>query len=156
MVKIMSDVEVDFLSFELLLKKYLLLLKPKRILEWGPGRSTELMLQTCKYAHITTIEHDPEWFTKFKDWFRENGNVTVLFLRGSLYWTFPLRGEKHDLVFVDGFCDYRVDCLKTAYQVVTGKGVVILHDSQRSKYDEGKRLFKLVEEEDGTAVMEKP
>lgn len=131
-------------------------LNPERILEWGPGESTLLMLHTCPNARIWSIEADKKWHKIYTIKFVNYPTVFIKYATAPRYWLLPLEMKKaFDLIFVDGTCDYRVNCLKTAAQVLSDDGVVILHDSERQKYSEGIALFEKVEESDGTLVMKK-
>lgn len=145
-----------FNSFKFLLLKYLAKLNPKMILEWGPGESTRIMMDSCPEANIYTIENDKGYHKIYTIRFSAHSNVFVKYAEAPKYWEMPLGwNKKFDLIFVDGFCDYRVNCLKTASQLVTDEGVVLLHDSERAKYDEGVALFEKIEEVDGTLALKK-
>jgi len=146
------------MSYMSLLEKWCKLIKPKRILEWGPGDSTLFMRNWCPDAEITTVEH-LEWY--YNDWKKrmQKNNIKTLFFKGTekiapdKYCNPPLKG-KFDLIFVDG--RRRVDCLYTAAKHIYKFGVVILHDSERPEYNEGKNIFEIIEERDGTCVMKLP
>lgn len=145
-----------FYSFKQLLHKYLKQVDPKYILEWGPGASTFLMIRTCPAARIWSIEADMKWHKIYALKFSNYPNVFIKYAEAPRYWTMPLEwNRKFDLIFVDGTCDYRVNCLKTALQVVAEGGVVLLHDSERTKYAEGVALFDNVEEVNGTLCLRK-
>lgn len=152
-----EDGSAPFLSFVPLLRKYLDLTKPKMILEWGPGASTEIMTRRCPNALIHSIEHDIHYYAQSQERLKGNHNIHIYFIpleKG--YSTAPLRFPEcgqFDFVFVDG--RRRVECLKTGLKVTTPNAVIMLHDSERPEYTEGKRLFRIVEESDGTAVMRK-
>jgi len=140
-----------FLSFEKLLRKYLRLIKPRRILEWGTGYSTTIMAEECPNAKIDTFEHDEKWFyLHYNKYHRQLPNVTFhLRPLEEGYVTCP--SSQYDLIFIDG--RERVRCMQTARKIVSATGVVILHDSERERYASGKALFRIIEEKDGTAVM---
>jgi predicted O-methyltransferase YrrM len=140
-----------FLSFERLLRKYLRLMKPKRILEWGVGHSTRIMVEECPSSTIDSIEHHSYWFHKYQETLKTYPNKVNLYYvpLDKGYATFPC--QKYDLIFIDG--RRRVECMQTSKRVVSKAGVVILHDSERERYATGKALFTLIEESDGTAVM---
>lgn len=144
-----------FLSYERLLRKYLRSRKPDLILEWGTGNSTMMMLEERPEAEIHTIDHDPLWFSRWRDELKGFPNVCVYCVPlTENYYLVPLAFKQagcFDFVFVDG--RQRVNCLKVAKKVIKSDGVVILHDSERARYRDGKALFKIIEEETGTAVM---
>lgn len=146
-----------FQSFRFLLTKYLHIIDPKNILEWGPGESTRIMLDACPEAVIFSMEHDKKYHRIYSLKFSRKQNVFIRFADGDDYRNLPenLQNKKFDLIFVDGNCDDRVACLRTAHKVLADDGVVLLHDSERSKYAEGVKLFKKIEENDGTLAMTK-
>lgn len=137
------------LSYTPLLTAYLSKVQPRRMLEWGPGYSTLLMMQEAPQAEIYTVEHDPRWYDY---WQPQLTTVNLSYIPLGEYATAPLTWGLFDLIFVDG--RNRVECLKTARKILAPNGVVILHDSQRERYREGKHLFRIVEESDRTAVMQ--
>ena len=146
-----------FGSYERLLRKYMNLKNPRVILEYGPGFSTEIMAEYPN-TQIISIEHDPVYFADARNRWRVTQKVSVVHLNyreGYVGFAEGLK-LKFDLVFVDGFCDWRVDCLKHAVNVLAPDGIVILHDSEREKYAEGRLPFELIEESEGTAVFKLP
>lgn len=143
-----------FNSFEPLLRKWLQKIHPVCILEFGPGRSTEIMIEECPSARIYSLESDPGWYRKYFNHYKDNPNVNVILVPETFLADAPRSWKKmYDFIFVDGLCDMRVNCLHTASMLLLFHGVVILHDSERAKYSEGVELFEKVEESDGTLVM---
>lgn len=135
-----------FYSYIPLLAKYLRIIAPKRVLEWGPGESTRIIQQLCPDAQIVTIENNPAYA----------GSGIILLSTKEAYVSYPLGlGKKFDFIFVDGFDDWRPDCLDVAHEVVADDGVVLLHDSERSWYREAVEKFCILEENDGTVVLKK-
>ena len=134
--------------------------RPVRILEWGPGRSTEEMLRLCPNAHILSIEHDKRWYERWRLALDVNGRLELTLLNHTLspardtgYATYPLRHSKggFDLVFVDGRS--RCDCLVVARLALRPKGIVILHDSERKAYREGVDYFEWHRDVPGLRTM---
>lgn len=145
-----------FNSFEPLLRKWLRKVQPSQILEFGPGKSTAIMVEECPAAKIYSLETDLEWYKKYYDIFAENPKVVIVHVSPALLADLPRSWKKmFDLIFVDGLCDKRVACLRTASQLLSSDGVVLLHDSERAKYRLGTELFERVEEADGTLVMKR-
>ena len=145
-----------FNSFEPTLRKWLREINPKQILEWGTGRSTEIMTEECPTAKISSLESSQRWYKHYFTKYRYSKYVNVIFVPPKLLADLPRSWNKmFDLVFVDGLCDMRVACLRTASVLVYRDGVVILHDSERPKYAEGVALFDKIEEKDGTLVMKR-
>ena len=152
------------LSFKPLLEKWCKKIEPKRILEWGPGISTEDMFYHCPTAEIISIEHQKKYYDEWKEKLPPTIDLRLIedddvhFNKGKVkeedampnYTNPPVKG-KFDLIFVDGRC--RVKCMKFAKKVLNNGGVVILHDSDRGYYDEGIKLFRVIDDEDGTVCL---
>lgn len=129
--------------------------QPRTVLEWGPGDSTLLIAGKCPHARIVSIEHSPHWFQACQSRFAQAGlkNVELHWVAYSLspgrskgYATWPLRRKleqsgpsSFDLIFVDGRA--RCDCLVVARQLLSERGLVVLHDCERSNYQPGWKLF---------------
>ena len=151
-------------SFASLLKKYCLSRKPMRILEWGPGESTEMMIEWCPEAEIYTMEHISKWYDHWSKKFSKMKTINNLFMflveapennREDILWghyTQPELFKKFDLIFIDG--RERVRCMKYAKKMLSGGGVVILHDAHRGEYQKGIELFKVIDKDHDTVVME--
>ena len=139
-------------SFRTILKKWCEEIKPKNILEWGPGISTQLMEEVCPKATIYTFEH----LKQYSDYWKVLLKSTVFLVEDLDRYCKAdniLFETKFDLIFVDG--RRRVDCLRTALKLIRDDGVVILHDAERNEYNEGIELFDKVEYDDGTVVLKK-
>lgn len=134
-------------SFEGLLAHVCQAKRPKDVLEWGPGRSTKVILASAPDAEILTIEHNEKWFRKAESEFGTHPNVEVrhrvLSMKGGRstgYVNYPVwrameDGQglaRYDLVFVDGRS--RFDCLVAAKMLLRPGGVVMLHDAHRKNY----------------------
>lgn len=143
----MSNGSAPFNSYKTLLTKYLKQIKPSRILEWGPGGSTKLMLAHSD-ANIISYEHNPKYYDVAKKKF---GNKIDLRLAEEEEYYNPDVTGKFDIVFIDGH--WRIECLEFAKTVLSDKGVVLLHDSGRSCYKKGTDLYKRIEEVDGTLCL---
>ena len=142
-------------SYYPLMVKWLDIIKPKRILEWGPGLSTQVMRERCPKANIISIEHQKKYYDIAMDQLR--GLNIQLFLieeneNSSMpnYTNPPVFGF-FDFIFVDG--RHRVDCLKTSMKLIKKNGIIMLHDAERLEYQRGINLFKKVDEGDGTVCL---
>lgn len=150
-----NDPETGSWSFESLLRKYLREIQPKQILEWGPGVSTVIMNKEMPNALIHTIEHSPIWASRWRAKLPASVQIIEIPL-GDSYSRAPLSwGIQYDLIFVDGERSTRNKCLAIALQLLSDRGVVILHDSDWKEYTSGKSLFRVIEESRRTAVMVK-
>ncbi|WP_078381386.1 O-methyltransferase [Sutcliffiella halmapala] len=145
-------------DFENTLRKWLREIKPKKILEYGPGYSTKIMLQECPDAQITSIEHHIKWYEKAKKQFGKKINLVFEKTSGykSHYACWPLMQNKvpeYDLIFIDG--RRRVECLAVGLEVLNTNGVIILHDAERKEYQHGIALYDVVSNEVRTKVLKK-
>ncbi len=129
-------------------------LAPRRILEWGPGDSTILLANACPQANILSIEHDVRWYERIRQRTAASPRIEIAHVphmlplgRSAGYVTYPLRrllraGRElayYDLIFVDGRS--RCDCLTVAWLLLATRGVVVLHDAERSNYHDGLHVF---------------
>ena len=114
----------------------------KRLLEFGPGDSTQAFLD-LGVEHITTCEHIDKWFEVAKERFANDPRVRVLKFTDEFPVTVEgLGDETFDLAFVDtpqGYAAMRKkhpgyeDCsrLNTCLFAVERAPVVLLHDAYR-------------------------
>lgn len=127
-----------FHSFEGPLSEALAAVRPDEMLEWGPGRSTELMLAGgAEGSRLVSIEHDPRWVgeirTKLGTVERWDLRQVPCTDRDSSYATCALDlGRKFDLIFIDG--RRRVECLLVALRVVRKGHLILMHDFCRKNY----------------------
>ena len=142
-----------FDSYKDLLIHVCTLFQPKNILEYGPGGSTALFLEYSD-AHIHSIENEYRWFEEARHKFEGNDRVTLHYIKDHDEYVSSDFGLKYDLIFVDGLCAWRVDCMKTAIGKLAPEGYVVLHDSERHIYNEGKALYKEILEIDGTTLYQ--
>lgn len=129
-----------------LLTEVLLNLKPENCLEWGSGFSTVYFPPLLGDAKWTSIEHNEEWYHIISKE-NTNPNVEVVLVKpdnepytdpkkdGS-YDDFKSYIEKpqgtFDFIFIDGRA--RKDCVKKAHELISDRGVVVLHDANRTHY----------------------
>ncbi|HPM31869.1 MAG TPA: hypothetical protein PLJ60_16155 [Chryseolinea sp.] len=146
----MKSKELDIIT-EIITK-----LQPTTCFEWGSGFSTLMlpgMLPDMKYWH--SLEHHKEWY-EFIVKENKDPRVTIslvepddaeyMKLKGKYdlkkegiyedfktYIEFPTTlNKKFDFIFIDGRA--RKECLKKAFDLVTDRGVVIVHDANRDDY----------------------
>ncbi len=123
--------------------------QPLRCLEWGAGYSTlyfPTLLPTAAQWHA--IEHNTDWAARIASLNRK-ANVMVhriaptnshwqgdgTPLEFEQYLKFPQQFHPFDLIVVDGRA--RKACLDTAPSLLSDRGVVILHDANRTAYHAG-------------------
>lgn len=147
-----------------LIRDVLIKLQPRICLEWGCGYSTVHFTRFLpKDSKWIAIEHDQNWSSTVQQQisllsrFHRRRNVTVNYVKQNQYpWTdkdgdgagtdladyiqFPDKFKPFDFVLVDGRA--RKECIKKAYELIGDKGVVILHDANRTSYHQFFGLYK--------------
>lgn len=110
--------------------------KTMRVFEFGCGNST--LWYGKKVLSVVALEHDVHWFNKIKSISPKNVKLNHVDLTdGSKYSQFLSTLEcKFDLIIIDG--RDRVNCIKNSLDSLSDKGVIILDDSERDSYKEGK------------------
>lgn len=138
-------------SFKFALYKALDAMKPKTVFEYGPGTSTSIMAIYPSIELIDSVEHNLQWFNKWKWEMPEN--VKLIYQpQMELYPETPGRLEKYDLIFVDG--REREKCLYVAKHRLNESGFVILHDAERPNYREMIETYKYkFWQDDGHTVL---
>ena len=150
----------EFHSYEPHLTRVCQTLQPRLAFEWGPGRSTELILAHSS-ADIFALEHDENFYQTLVKQFAGNPRVNLVHRPTGIpyggsqeYATYPLYLDRlFDLIVIDG--RQRCDCLTVAALVLEPNGIVLLHDSERPNYHAGYRFFESVEDLDGTTLLRK-
>ena len=120
--------------------------QPLRCLEWGAGFST-LYFPTLLPASVQwqAIEHNAAWAARLKS-INQSDNIKIHEVApdnknwqgdGSYedfkhYLEYPRQLAPFDLIIVDGRA--RKHCLEMATSLLSERGVVILHDANRSQY----------------------
>jgi tRNA A58 N-methylase Trm61 len=128
-----------------------------RVLEWGMGGTTVWLAERLPpAATLTSIEHCPKWFYSVEKQIGKMQSVRLLLREPTgvvgrnatkeeenekPLWSYirAVNGEEFDVIIVDGYA--RSACLKEAKKMLSSKGVVFLHDSQRDWYDQAKSIF---------------
>ena len=156
------DKAYELSSYAAILRKYLRMKQPKKILEWGPGISTRIMAAEVPDAEIYSIEHDVQWFERLQD-LQNNSKVHLFCIPlGDNYLKFPASlGLKFDLIFVDGeavsipvdSANFREKCLAESPFLLQDNGLVVIHDSNTAWYGNTRFCFETIEEADRTAVL---
>jgi hypothetical protein len=111
------------------------LTKDLNLFEFGSGYST--LFYAKKVKAVTSVEYDEKWLHIIKSQLPDN--VNIIFKQqdvdGDYCRVINSTGEKYDVVIVDG--RDRVNCIKQSISALTSKGVILLDDSQRKRYQEG-------------------
>ncbi|MFZ4862637.1 FkbM family methyltransferase [Sphingobacterium sp. Mn56C] len=104
-----------------------------RLFEYGAGNSTLYFSKIVNF--VRSIEHDKAWYEQVKASFAENVHISLLPLTNQVYEKAILAEEGYfDIILIDG--RNRVACIKNAIQKLSPQGVIILDDSERTKYGE--------------------
>lgn len=105
------------------------------LFEFGSGYSTYFYANKVK--SVISVEYDEKWFQIFKA--DRPANVELIFkekdIDGNYCRVINTTGKQFDVVIVDG--RDRVNCVKQAILALSSRGVILLDDSQRDKYQEG-------------------
>lgn len=113
--------------------------KSMDIFEYGSGNST--LWYSKKVNSVISIEHDKKWFEKINKSMPENVNIYYQELvYGGEYSTFSNKlNKKFDIVIIDG--RDRVNSIKSAINSIKEQGIIILDDSERDTYQEGRNFL---------------
>ena len=111
------------------------LTKDLNLFEFGSGYST--LFYAKKVKTVTSVEYDEKWLNIIKSQIPEN--VSIIFKRedvdGDYCRAIGATEDQYDVVIVDG--RDRVNCIKQSMSALSSKGVILLDDSQRERYQEG-------------------
>jgi len=131
---------MNFSIIELLHEK---LTKEQDLFEFGSGYSTHYYAKRVK--SVTSIEYDERWYNQIRN--DIPSNVELIFQaydQGNRYcMTITEQDKSYDVVIIDG--RDRVNCFKQALAKLSSSGVILLDDSQRSRYSE---VFELATKND--------
>jgi len=111
------------------------LMKPERVLEWGPGQTTHAFLMGDPNLNVVTYESEPKWSKEYQKQLKEKDEsmydrvawVTVVD-KAELYTNPNFPDNTFDMVLIDGI--FRITCLPSAHRLVKPGGIVLIHDSQ--------------------------
>ena len=120
-------------SFTPFLYRFIILTDPKTVLEWGPGNSTHLFLNTSKDVKVFSYEHAEEWYTHWTNElmkeFGDRCNITLA-TDEKEYVSPDFPEETFDIIFVDGI--WRDQCIKNNIKLLKKEtGTLMMHDSHR-------------------------
>lgn len=105
------------------------------IFEYGCGFSTRFYAERVK--HVTSVEHDQAWYEHIK--LHMPANVTLKYHplnTGDTYSnSISAEDTSFDFIMVDG--RQRVACIKKSLPSLSKRGVIVLDDSLRERYQEG-------------------
>ena len=109
--------------------------KDLTLFEFGSGYSTRFYANRVKA--VTSLEYDDHWYQLLKSQVSEN--VNLIFrpedVDGEYCRVIAEQKQKFDVVVVDG--RDRVNCIKQSLAALSDRGVILLDDSQRERYNDG-------------------
>ena len=132
-------------------------LRPQNCLEWGSGYGTMYFPSLLEGgAKWTAVEHNKEWAEKVQE-MNKRPNVSIFHVApNSSKWTdpdndgayadlkdyieFPEKFGAFDFILVDGRA--RIECMKKTLSLLSEKGVLVLHDANRTYYHKTFDLFR--------------
>jgi precorrin-6B methylase 2 len=104
------------------------------LFEYGSGASTSYFSK--KVQTVVSVEHDEQWFNLVKT--NLPNNVTLIFeplnTNGTYCRLIHQFNNKFDIVLVDG--RDRVNCIKESISKLSERGIIILDNSNRERYNE--------------------
>ena len=100
-----------------------------RVLEFGSGHSTVWFAEMG--CVVTSIEHDQDWFLAVQGWLAERDLKANVMLQspGTFATAAFSLDDVFDLVFIDGYSKYRMDCLMASKDKIRSGGLIVLDDS---------------------------
>ena len=114
--------------------------KEMSVFEYGAGGST--LWWASRVKDVVAVEHDRQWFDKVLKALPANVDLHHVKLEygGAYCRTVAAYRERFDIVVVDG--RDRVNCIKNCLTALKQRGVVILDNSERNEYTEGKKYLQ--------------
>jgi hypothetical protein len=115
--------------------------KNMKVFEFGSGNST--LFFGKKVQKVVSVEHDLEWYEKISIISPKSVEIVYSELEYNGDYCRMIRNynEKFDIIFIDG--RDRVNCLKNSIDYLNDNGIIILDDSERSKYQEAFSFMKI-------------
>jgi tRNA A58 N-methylase Trm61 len=108
------------------------------VFEFGSGNSS--LYFAGKASTVHSVEHDKDWFSTIKEQLPPNAKITFSESMEEYESVIVKESKKFNIVIVDGI--RRNECLKVALECLTADGVIILDDSNRSEYEQGREVVQ--------------
>ena len=105
------------------------------VFEYGSGNST--LWWSRRVAHVSSSEHDRQWYTAMKDQFPANVNCQFVELDEQDSYPLSIRktSQRFDVIVIDG--RQRNRCAQAALDALTDRGVIIWDNTDREEYRPG-------------------
>ena len=101
--------------------------------------STKTISEHPAVFSLDSVEHNPEWVDKVGGQNLRNVNL-IYEPHCELYYLVGGRYDKYSLIFVDGIL--REKCLDKAKDMLEESGIVILHDAERTEYQQEVQKYR--------------
>lgn len=124
--------KTTFSSFQSYLPELVRWAAPERVLEFGPGFSSRLLLESSA-AQVLSFETHPGYFERAQREIVSPRFELRLAPTGPDFAT--LAAQRFDFIFVDG--GDRVKNLAESHALLDDHGIVVLHDAHREGYEPG-------------------
>lgn len=123
---------IPWMSFTMVALLRQRLQKDQSVFEFGSGFSTMFLAERAQ--RVVSVEYDPQWYQRITPMLSENCEVVEQAADedGDYCRVAERRGEHFDVVIVDG--RDRVCCVEHSVDSLSERGVLILDDSQRDRY----------------------
>ena len=108
-----------------------------KILEFGPGGSTMIFLQSIdSNASVTCVETRQQWIEELQNRLDliEHKSNNYEFYRYKDFMNKEIREESFDLIFVDGEKTFREDFARKTWYLLKNGGEMMFHDTKRISY----------------------
>ena len=108
--------------------------KDQVMFEYGSGFSTKFYAQRVK--EVTSVEHVQKWYDLMMSEKADNISIVQVDkdVDGKYCRAIQQSDKRYDVIMVDG--RDRVNCVKQSSEQLSERGVVLLDDSERSRYKE--------------------
>lgn len=105
-----------------------------QVFEYGSGNSTLWFSE--RVAHITSVEHDTEYYEIVKNKIQSRSNVTYMFADLETDYSKKILDYTNEfhIVIIDG--RDRIACTKNCLQSLREDGIIIWDNSDRERYQE--------------------
>lgn len=108
----------------------------QNVFEYGSGYST--LFFAPRVSSVTSCEHDKNWYQDMKR--KIPTNCALIFAEDEAYEkSIAGTGTQYDIIFVDGI--RRNECISSALPFLTKEGVIVLDDSERPEYEDGRKVL---------------
>jgi hypothetical protein len=107
--------------------------KDWKVFEWGSGNSTIWWSKNC--SMVRSAENNPSWCAEVRSKLSKNAEVMLCEEKEAYVNAinnFP--GLFFDVVVIDG--EHRNDCAYACIESLSGDGIIVFDNSDRSEYDE--------------------